>query len=118
MTAIQETAATVRADLEERGFVLEAADGRLWISPAANLTESDREAIKSCRDDLYRLVEAGHTPEPEPTDPAMWQPIACTLCGKPAIRDGRHLCRECVATWHATMRRPVPKIFHQGGDAA
>lgn len=50
------TAAALVQDLRTRGFKLQAADGRLVVTPASRLTDADRELIKRHRDELLALA--------------------------------------------------------------
>jgi hypothetical protein len=53
--------------LRDAGLALSVADGRLLVKPAGRLTDPDREAIRSHRDELLQLL-ATPAPDPVPVD--------------------------------------------------
>jgi hypothetical protein len=55
--ALVEAHALLR-DLEQRGVVVSAAEGRLHVrAPVGRLTREDREALAGCRDALVAALE-------------------------------------------------------------
>ena len=50
------TAPALLADLDKRGFALRAVEGRLSVSPANELTTSDRDLIREHRDELLAIL--------------------------------------------------------------
>lgn len=56
---------TLANALEERGFDLSVADGRLIVKPASLLTEQDRQAIAQHKTALVRLLSADYSDSPD-----------------------------------------------------
>src|SRR5579859_6290699 len=57
------SARTILAELQQDGFTVAAAGGRLLISPVSKLTDDLRAAVVAARDDLLSLLAQGATEE-------------------------------------------------------
>lgn len=84
------TATTVFESLQSRGFSFQIAEERLMISPASQLTETDRQTIRQYKPDLLTLMTS-----------------ACKTCGGIVYGDSGEGWRHswcsagCFDTWEA-----------------
>lgn len=95
-------AAAVRARLEARGFALAAVDGKLRVSPAAELTGADADTIRRFRDALYELVageigDAAADPGLEPARGTRRAPEMSPMSPMSPQRGQLHAHAEAVA---------------------
>lgn len=73
-------------NLAARGIRLAVQDGRLVVTPASRLTDSDRDAIRNCRGELLALLAQDQKPDPaeaKALPPRQTLPEGCPIRGCP-----------------------------------
>jgi len=93
---------TVTAQAASRGIRIEVWKGRLHCRPASALTPELRDAIRSIRPDLLRLLpDLGVNPPskgPRPTlDPIYWDSVGYPTASLTPVSEERP-CRCCFST--------------------
>jgi hypothetical protein len=92
--------------LEETGFTVRCQGEQVMVSPRDRLTDELREQIRSCRDDLYALVEGLQRGSTSASRQLEWARQRrevftddgrprCHQCGDPAPADALHYCLTC-----------------------
>src|SRR5262245_31503668 len=101
-------AAHLLADLRERGFTLEAANGKLRVRPASKLTEADRQLLAAGKDELLALLTSPKEERPvapgvrpEPKEPTRMEPKEAPT----PVPEPKKLASP------AGSRRPVTEVF-------
>lgn len=53
----RQQASLIHAELIAKGCRLRTEDGKLWIGPERLISQRDTDSIRSCRDELIKLIE-------------------------------------------------------------